>query len=98
MPAFSPAMDSRLLPKKRFVVEIDRRDDAQLGHHHVRGVQPPAQPHFKHHRIHALVEKNQKRHGRHGFEVGGVPIHRAFIRQLLRALVYPLESIGELRR
>ncbi len=104
--AGTPALqNARLLARDRFqalaqesfVIEIHRRDHAQLGHHHIRGIQPSAQPDFQHHRIHALVAKDQKRHRGHGFEVGGVQIDRAFVQQLLHALVYRVERVGELR-
>jgi len=38
-----------------FVIEIDRGDHCEIGHHHVGGVEAPAEPHFEHYDIDALL-------------------------------------------
>ena len=46
--------------EKYLMIVIDRRDHAELGRHHVGGIQTAAQPHFQHHRSSFASAKSTK--------------------------------------
>ncbi len=54
------------------MVEVDGRDDRDLGIHQISGVEPPAQPGFEHHHLNRSAGECHKRHGSHGLEKTGM--------------------------
>ncbi len=82
--------------EKYLMVEIDRRNHAQLRHHDVGGIQPPAQPHFQHSRVHLLGREDHKRHGGHGLKVRRMHVKRARRDHTFRGLMNSHKRIREL--
>ncbi len=82
--------------EKRFVIEVDWRDYAQRRHHYIGRIQAPAHSYFEHHDVHTFSREQQKRHGGHCFEIGGMQIQIAGGQHSFRCFVHLGEGLREL--
>ena len=58
------------MSEKILVVEIDLRNDGDLGNDHIRRIQPPAHAHLNHSDFRACARKEIESHGCNALEVG----------------------------
>ena len=59
------------------MIVVDGRDHAELGSHHVGGIQSAAQAHFQHHGVQLGIGESHESHGGDGFEIRGVHVELA---------------------
>ena len=95
IPAFSPAMASRLRPRKASWSKSMGVITHRSGSHDVGGVQASAQADFEYDDVHGFLGEDIESHGGDGFKVRGVQVDCAGGQQLLHGGMHAVEGAGE---